>query len=94
MSYLNTCQNGKFGNGVRIQGKNFTWERLSFPLESVTEFPLTFKGSKSKSAQKKHKQKHPKPAETSLHNFKNMKDKSRHLNDIYMCYAPLISDEK
>lgn len=39
---------------MRIQGQNFTWEGLSFPLESMTEFLLTFKDSKSKSAQKKH----------------------------------------
>lgn len=39
---------------MRIQGENFTWEGLSFPLESMTEFLLTFKDSKSKSAQKKH----------------------------------------
>lgn len=84
---------------MRIQGANFSWETFSFPLESVTEFPLTVKGSTTKSEHththtRKHKQKHPNPAETSLHNFKNMKDKYGRLNDIYMCYAPLISDEK
>lgn len=82
---------------MRIQGANFSWETFSFPLESVTEFPLTAKVQPSQHTHtytQKHKQKHPNPAETSLHNFKNMKDKYRRLNDIHMCYAPLISDEK
>lgn len=99
MSSLNTHQNRKLSGGERIQGEYFTWEIFSFPLESVTVFPLTkatqpSQHKKEKYKNKKNKQKHPKSAETSLHNFKNMRDKFRRLSDIYMCYTLLISDEE